>query len=210
METKYLENQPYFSRKNLELLMGFNRRTLDDRIKSQINRGTLMRLKQGFYLSIPYYKNSTNKKALLEYIGSIINYPSYISLEYAMDSYNLLAESVFGITYVTSKKPKKIVNNIVNYSYRNLKDDLFFGYEPKSFEDKQYQFATPAKSIFDFFYFLKELNDDDLTKYILKESRINWDNLKSKDKLQLKSIIKSVNSPKMKKVLNVLIENNIL
>ena len=78
MEINYFESQPYFSRKNLELILGKNRRTLDARIKSLIDKGILLRLKKGFYLSIPYYNNTSDETALLEYIGSILVYPSYI------------------------------------------------------------------------------------------------------------------------------------
>jgi predicted transcriptional regulator of viral defense system len=210
METKYFIEQPYFSRKNLELILGINRRTLDDRIKNLIDKGILLRLKKGFYLSMPYYDRSNNKKELLEYIGSISNYPSYISLEYALDSYNLLAESVNAITYVTLKKTRKISTKLINYSYRNIKDDLFTNFITKSFDNKAYQIATPAKSVFDLFYYMKEVESDILERYVLEDSRINWDNLSNMDKKELVSIINSTGSPKLIKLLNILQKNKLI
>lgn len=210
MEMNYLEEQPYFSRKNLELILGTNRRTLDDRIKTLINKGLLLRLKKGFYLSMPYYKKTNDKRSMMEYISTLLVYPSYISLEYALDSYNIIAESIPNLTLITLKKTRKINSNLINNSYRNIKENLYYGYETKYFENKQYQFATPAKAIFDFLYFIRITDLSNFTDYILNSSRINWENFSKQDKEELNNIIIKANSLKMGKIQNILKKNNIL
>ena len=75
---------PFFTRQNLEVLLGNNRRTLDYRIRSLIKAGLLDTIKPGFYLNETLYQKSSAPEELARYIGCEIVRDSYISLEYAL------------------------------------------------------------------------------------------------------------------------------
>lgn len=93
-------------------------------------------------------------------IANLVHNPSYISLESALNYYNLIPEGVYMATSVTTKRPIRIEMADHNYSYSCIRTDLFFGYtliEVTSYKRK-IRIADFEKTILDFFYFRSGYN----------------------------------------------------
>jgi predicted transcriptional regulator of viral defense system len=85
----------------------------------------------------------------------LVHNPSYISLESALDYYGLIPEGVFMTTSVTTKRPLRIEMAGHNYSYSNIKTELYSGYHlvEASRYKRKIRIADIEKAIVDFFYF---------------------------------------------------------
>lgn len=191
---------PFFTRQNLEILLGDNRRTLDYRIKALIVDEILLPLKSGAYLNRALYEQQAEPEDMLRYIATMMVEPSYISLEYAMAFYGILAESVYTLTLITTKKTRILPNSLMDFAYRNLKPELFFGFEQKAFGNFTYAIATPEKALFDYIY-LTPLVSKRSMKELLFDSRLNLTRI---NRLKFEVIVKQSKSVKMQKVLELL------
>jgi len=200
-----LDSVPYLTRKNLELFLGNNRRTVDDRIKSLIKSNVIFKLKNGLYVSTNYLKQEPDRQKYLEYLSNALYQPSYISLEYALSLYGLIPESVYSITSVSPNKTKKFDNSLGVFSYRKIKNELFFGFRDIPYKTGSISFATKAKCLFDFLLLKKGLTGLNLEQYLKYDSRINWGVLKIKDKQEFREYVKKSNSLKMKRLQKKLI-----
>lgn len=97
--------------------------------------------------------------------------PSYISLEYALNFYGLIPETVFMFTSITTKKTASFETVIGSFSYQSVKKSLFFGYVLLGQEKSKYKLAEPEKAILDFLYLRSDIiNGDDI-----ENLRINAD-----------------------------------
>ena len=146
-----------------------------------VKKGYLIRLRQG-YFAFSEYKNKPDYSI---YFANRIYAPSYISLHTALSFYGMIPEAVVQITSVTSLKTESFTNNFGEYSYKNVKENLMFGYELKPMADNRtIQFASPEKALLDLLYLypfydseqeLKELRldvnflQDDLNKDLLMD-----------------------------------------
>ena len=154
-----------------------------------VKKGLLIRLRQGYY-TFPEYKNKVD---IAYYLANRIYQPSYISLHTALSFYGIIPESVVQITSITTLKTALFVNEFGEYSYKNIKKSLFFGYDIKATPDgRALQFAYAEKSILDLLYLypfynteqeLRELRfDEDFLHNELNVNRLNEyiSNFKSK------------------------------
>jgi hypothetical protein len=65
----------------------------------------------------------------------------------------MIPEAVVQITNVTSLKTASFSNSFGEYSYKNVKENMMFGYELKPMADNRFmQFATPEKALLDLLY----------------------------------------------------------
>lgn len=121
-----------------------------------VKRGLLIRLRQE-YFAFPEY---LRRPDFAQYIANRIYRPSYISLHTALSFYGMIPEAVVQITSVTSLKTTTFKNPFGEYSYKNIKPDLIFGYEPRPLADgKTLLFATPEKALLDLLYLYPFYND---------------------------------------------------
>ncbi len=135
----------------------------------------LVHLRRGWY-AFPEYKD---KPGFAEYIAGRIYNPSYISLHSALAFYGLIPESVVQITSVTSLKTASFTNEFGEYSYKNVKSDLMFGYFRRPIADgRTTPYATREKALLDLLYLYPFYNTESellelrLDRDILRE---NWD-----------------------------------
>ncbi len=190
----------FFTRQNLEILLGKNRRTLDYRISALIAAEILLPLKAGVYLNRVYYERSDQPEELLCYVATQLVEPSYISLEYALSFYGVLAESVYSLTLITPKKTRLLRNQLMNFQYRSLKEELFFGFEQKSIGSFTYNIATPAKALFDYIY-LTPLPTVVERMMLLYDARLN---LEQVDMADFRRLVKRSKSVKMQQILELI------
>ncbi len=200
---------PFFIRQNLEVLLGSNRRTLDYRITSLVKAGFLARLKPGLYVNYALYQKTSAPEELARYIGCEIVRESYISLEYALALYGVLAESVYTITCVTTQKTRTFRNDFLSFTYRNIKPSLFWGFTKRQYGNLSYRMASPAKAMFDLLY-LTPLRSDSAVREFLFDSRFNWEAMNREEREEFKETVGKSASSKMKKILRNLTEKEII
>jgi len=195
-----LEQIPYFNKVTLGEILGKSGENLNYWVKKLLKGGEIVALKKGLYVSRLYLlsleKTPILKEQYLEYLANIIRYPSYISLEYALAKYGIIPEGVYAVTSVTTKTPRIYKNKLGNFLYKNIKSDLFNGFEVTDFEGKRIKIASRAKALFDFFYFRKTGRLEDL--------RINWDQFDEKDRKEFKNVVVESGSYKINQILKVL------
>lgn len=131
-------------------------------------------------------------------IANFIYQPSYISLESALSNYGILSQFTYTVTSVTTKKTKKLVVEDKEYTYSQIKNELFWGYEKRN----NFLIALPEKALLDSLYFLskgiidlslEELDITDIDAQRLKDFQNQFsneavDNLITKLKLWLPKI----------------------
>jgi len=174
-----------------------------------LNRNILIKLKQGFYVSKKYLEKETDTESYLEYIGCILKEPSYVSLGYALAKYNLIPESIFDITYVTTKKTDTYITPLKSFIYKSISEKLFIGFQAINYKEKKVYFAYPYKAIFDLFYYADFPNEESIKRYITS-SRINWENIDKLNRIELKNLLESSNINKMSLLLQILNKEKIL
>jgi len=118
-------------------------------------KGMLVRLKRG-YFAFPEYKEKTD---FAFYFANCIYKPSYVSLHTALSFYGMIPESVVQITSITPLKTISFYNAFAQYTYKSVKNELFFGYVLKPLPDgRNIQFASPEKALMDLLYLYPEYN----------------------------------------------------
>jgi len=112
-------------------------------------KGYLVRLRRGWY-AFDEYRDSPEMAT--HFAGKIYG-PSYISLHSALSFYGLIPETVVQITSVTSLKTAVFSNDFGKYSYKSVREDLMFGYEPHRLTDgRTTAYATREKALLDLLY----------------------------------------------------------
>jgi len=109
----------------------------------------IRKIRNGFYT----FTDEKISEGLLLYISNIIYKPSYLSLESALSFYNLIPEAVYLISAISTKKTSSFETPDASYIYRNIRKELFFGYDIVSVGDYTIKIADPQKAILDFLYF---------------------------------------------------------
>jgi predicted transcriptional regulator of viral defense system len=114
-----------------------------------IRRGLLVRLRQGYY-TFPEYLSKPDYQL---YFANRMYRPSYISLHTALSFYGIIPEAVVQITSVTSLKTATFNNQMGEFSYKSLRNDLLFGYDLKAIANgRTLQMAQPEKALLDLLY----------------------------------------------------------
>jgi predicted transcriptional regulator of viral defense system len=120
----YSFDKAYFSLSDLEKLLDIKRTSLRVMVSRLAKQGVLERLKRGIY------QLSLKPEDLLR-VANQLYYPSYISFEYALGEYGILSEKPFVVTLATPKKSKRITLRNTTIEFRQIKKELFFGFEKK-------------------------------------------------------------------------------
>ncbi|MFH1610265.1 MAG: hypothetical protein ABIA91_00030, partial [Patescibacteria group bacterium] len=173
------KNLPYF---NIDDLKGVFKEYYLKIILSRLeDRGKVIRLKKGFYVSEEYIniiERKNFKDSYLEFITGVIYSPSYLSLEYVLAKYNALTESPVNFTCVSKNKTTRFDNKFGNFIYHNIKPALFIGFNVIKTNNLIIYEATKAKALFDYIYLRKNQIVD---KRSIDELRINVDVFNKKD-----------------------------
>ena len=101
--------------------------------------------------------------------------PSYVSLDTALSHYDMIPETVYSITSVTTKATREFTTPWLVFDYQKIKKPAFTGYRPMEIDGSTVFIAEPEKALVDFLYFvdLKQrlLNDRlDLRKISLHKA----------------------------------------
>ena len=113
----------------------------------------IIKLKNGLYIFSEKYRR---KEIFEPWISYLIKNPSYISLEKAMEYYQLIPDAIFTYTSVTPRKrPGVFETRVGNFKYFSIKKEYFWGYTVIESNDLRGYIAEPEKALLDTFYFTK-------------------------------------------------------
>jgi len=162
-------------------------------------KGYIKKVRQGFYI----FSDLTINEQILSLIANTIYKPSYISLEMAFSFYNIIPESVYEITSITSLKTMKFNTDIGTFSYRHIKPNLMFGYTLIQYNNHSYMVADMEKALLDYLY----LNQKIKNQRDFESLRINKQELRSKiNRKKLNQYLKLFKNDNLEKRTNKLIE----
>ncbi len=198
---KLAETLPLFSAPDFAPI-GENKSYLHIMLSRFVKRGIVVRLRKNLYVAKSYI-DSTDRKGVysdyVEFIANKIYSPSYLSLDYVLHEHNILTELPRNITSVALRKTDRFSNELGNFIYHKIKEELFLGFNVIKKGDYSILKATKAKALFDFLYFRKQLLVD---REALEELRLNLDKFKKKELKELEGYVNREGSPKMKEIFN--------
>jgi predicted transcriptional regulator of viral defense system len=202
-----IKDMPYFT---IEGISSFDIK--DYYLKIMLSRlkekGEVFSLKRGIYVSKEFIEGVKRKNTwneYMEFLCSILYNPSYLSLEYVLNENNVLSDSSYGFSAVSTKKTNHIKNKFGSFYYYNLKKDLFYGFKIEKRGDFFIYKATLGKALFDFLYIRKNVIS---SKNFLESMRINTEQIKEDDFREFKKYIDIEGSKKMKKIASDLCKLN--
>ena len=123
---------------------GFHRRRLNDWQAKEYIRKVI----KGFYI----FAGLPLDEMVLFEIANRVYKPSYVSLESALAYYQLIPESVFGVTSISTRRTYRFSTELAEFRFRTVKPGLFFGYDLVSVHGKRVKIARPEKAVLDFLY----------------------------------------------------------
>jgi predicted transcriptional regulator of viral defense system len=141
----------------LHLLYG-NKGEVELQLSRWNKQGKIHRLKRGYYILGDDYR----KTEIFEpYIASLLKFPSYISLEKALEMHHLIPDAVFTFTSVTTKRrPVEFINRAGRFKYITVKREYFWGYRSITHMNGTGYLAEPEKALIDLFYFHQKKASD--------------------------------------------------
>lgn len=149
---KELKELPIFSLSDLNKL---NEKVYHHRLIEWQKKGLIERIANGVYK----FSDVELNELKLFFIANKIYPPSYISLETSLSYYNLIPETVYNITSVTTKKTSRFNSKYGNFFYRKINTNLFWGYTLIQKGNLTIKIAEPEKAILDYFYLHPELSN---------------------------------------------------
>jgi predicted transcriptional regulator of viral defense system len=122
-------------------------------VRMQVSRwtraGKLIQIKRGIYLLAPEYRRT---ELYEPYLASILEKPSYISMEKALEYHGLIPEGVPVYTSVTTKRPCRHISPAGTFDYRHINSRLFWGYYSITVRGQTAFMASCEKALLDLIY----------------------------------------------------------
>lgn len=193
--------KPYISGIDLHHILDKSPASRQAIVKRAIHKGYLIPIRRDLYL----IKNA--KKALLNSfeIASIIYGPSYVSFESALSYHGWIPEAIRTTTCASVKRAKEFETPIGIFSYEHIPIKVFsFGVEQHQQNSLTLFIASPVKALADIVYARKRIwnSIDDLSE----DLRIDIESFQNSDKKVLSELIENYPSPRVKKILNILLK----
>ncbi len=143
---KRVEGLPAFNLNDVRKLdPGFHRQQLS----YWLGKGYIRPVAGGYYLLAD---QEVDEGYLFTVANKIYN-PSYISLESALAYFNIIPETVLGVTGVSSRKTKEYESPWGIFSYRHVKPIYMFGYQVvEKGQKSKYSMACLEKAVLDYLY----------------------------------------------------------
>jgi predicted transcriptional regulator of viral defense system len=114
-----------------------------------LNQGYIQALAGGYYALVD---RAMDESYLFMAANKIYN-PSYVSLESALAYYEVIPETVLGVTSVSSRKTKQYESRWGIFSYRSVKPQYMIGYQViETSPGKRFKIASLEKAIVDYLY----------------------------------------------------------
>jgi predicted transcriptional regulator of viral defense system len=118
------------------------------------NQGYIKPLAGGYYILAD---RAMNEKVLFMAANKVYE-PSYVSLESALAYYEIIPETVLGVTSISSRKTKQYDSAWGTFSYRSVKPQYMIGYQViESSPEIRFKIANLEKAILDYLYLHSEI-----------------------------------------------------
>lgn len=200
------ENIPFFTIEAVkQLAAGEN--LLDGSIQTALYRwmkaGHVIQLKKGTYTTRRFFERHRPDEDFSPAVSAILLPQSYVSLEFVLQRHAILTEITYPVTAVTSKQTRVIENKIGTFAYRNIKAELYTGFEIQEYLGLPFSMASLPKALFDYLYFRPLARVIEISGYDLAEDlRLNLDEFTEQDQLRFAEFVELSQSKKMQKILN--------
>ncbi|HCI04401.1 TPA: hypothetical protein DEW47_00235 [Patescibacteria group bacterium] len=198
-------NLPFFSIEDLSSV-GADKKYTKILLYRLGKAGEILRLKKGMYVSRKYLDRVEKENKInsyMEFVAVNLYDPAYLSLEYVLAEYGILTENTQAFTLVSKNKTNKFANSLGLFNYKHMKGSLFFGFKITKKDNFLISKTTVAKALFDFLYLRKKTI---LDKSAFLALRLNTENLKKEDLVELRKYAEMEGSKKMKEITNYLWE----
>jgi len=133
----------------------------DDRhhIQVQLSRwrdsGKISQLRREWYLIERPYRL---KEVPVTFIANRVVHPSYLSLDWALQYYEMIPEHVPNLTSVTTERSLQFVVQERLFIYHHIQPSLFTGYQYIQLNGHMINIAKPEKALFDKIYLFIQKN----------------------------------------------------
>jgi predicted transcriptional regulator of viral defense system len=118
------------------------------------NQGYIKPLAGGYYI----LADQAIDEMVLFMVANKIYEPSYISLESALAYYEVIPETVLGVTGVSSRKTKQYESAWGVFSYRSVKTQYMIGYQViENTPGNKFKIAYLEKALLDYLYLNSEI-----------------------------------------------------
>lgn len=120
-----------------------------------INQGYIKPLAGGYYILADRAMDET----VLFMAANKIYEPSYVSLESALAFYEVIPETVLGVTSVSSRKTQQFESAWGIFSYRSVKPQYMIGYQViENSPGIKFKIACLEKTLLDYLYLNSEIH----------------------------------------------------
>ncbi len=159
-----LGKEGFFDLASVIQLTGERRDTIRVQLSRWCRSGKLIPLRRGMY-AFPEVGTAVtiNRAALANSLYS----PSYLSTYWALGFYGLIPEKVVVYTSVSSRVTRSFQNPLGAFQYRAIRQNAFFGYEPREIGGGNVLIAKPEKELLDLWY----LESGEWTEARMREMR---------------------------------------
>ncbi len=134
---------------NKAVLRSLNTEGTEDSLNASIARwqksGDLILLKKGLYTTSTIWSKHSNDFNFFIFIANSLRYPSYVTGQTILSNHNVLTDITYGYHSFTKKITAQYVNQLGNFSYSNVKTELFLGYKTDFFLGRRIYYASKAK-----------------------------------------------------------------
>lgn len=159
-------NKPFYTIPDIEKITGQSRKSLFVALKRLVERGVLERMGSGIYR---LYSTLPS----IERVAASLYMPNYLSFESALSRYGILTLIPYTLTFATTRKTKRFTVEGRDIEFRQIKRDLFWGYEMR----EGIYVARPEKAFLDLIYFVSrgkssiDLDEIDMGKLSIAKLR---------------------------------------
>lgn len=174
------------------------------KISSWLSKGELIRVKKGLYV---FGEEAQLMPYSIEILANLIYGPSAISMEYALSYYGLIPERVHTVTSITSRRDKKFITPVGEFTYRYLNHKKYsVGIQLLAIHETSFLMATPEKAICDFIMFrIKDVeiqSVQDFEEFVFSDLRMNEEQFKCLDPLLLVNISRVYKNKRVNQFVN--------
>ena len=152
------KNLVIFTPLDIRRIFGISKVAATFLVHRYTKRGLLNRLKRGIY--------ALYDTAVLDvYLANKLYEPSYISLEFALSHHQVIPETVYEITSVTTKSTRRFNALGKVFTYRKIKKEAFSGYSTAQQRGLSFLIAEPEKAFIDLNYLRMTNNKKPISRF---------------------------------------------
>jgi predicted transcriptional regulator of viral defense system len=200
-----LESFPYFTIEAVKQLLGDEfvaTGTIQTALYRWMKAGHVYQLKKGVYMTRRFFELHRADTDFSSAVSAILIPQSYVSLEFILQRHAILTEVTYPISAVTLKHTRVIENKLGTFTFCNIKENLYTGFEISDYLGIPFSQATSAKALFDYLYLRSWKGKNQLSSYNLVEDlRLNLEDFSAEEQTEFVGFVETSKSRKMDQIL---------